>query len=146
VALTAQQLFLLPFLGHFLLVVGLYAWLTVERQTAIRRREIDAPAFVNAGGDPPRSKRIARNLSNQFELPVFALFAAAILYVKGSIGVVDIAAAWLFLFGRLAHTAVQTLTDNVPLRGQVFTVNFLAVAALMVRVAMVAFPHLVGRG
>ncbi len=135
--LTAPQLFLLPFLGHFALVVMLYAWLTFERQTAIARREVKPGVFVNAGADPARSKRIARNLSNQFELPVFALFAAAILYLKGDIGMVDIAAAWAFLTGRLIHTGVQTLTDNVPLRGQVFTINFLAVGVLMGHVAIV---------
>jgi hypothetical protein len=141
-----RQLFLMPFLCHFVLVLALYAWLTVERQAAIFRREVDPDAFVNAGGDPPRSKRIARNLANQFELPVFALFAAAILYTKGDVRVIDIAAAWLFLAGRLIHTLVQTLTDNVPLRGLVFTLNFIAVVALMARVAMMAFPNLPGQG
>jgi len=144
--LTARQLFLLPFLGHFLLVVGLYAWLTLERQLAILHREVEPGVFVNAGADPGRSKRIARNLSNQFELPVFALFAAAILFMKDAIGPIDIAAAWLFLFGRLIHTAVQTLSDHVPLRGLVFTINFIAVLALMTRVAIVVFPQLAGQG
>jgi hypothetical protein len=31
------------------------------------------------------------------------------------------------------------LTDNVPLRGQVFTINFLAVLALAAHVALLAF-------
>ena len=39
-------------------------------------------------------------------------------------------AAWVFVAGRVIHTLVQTLTDNVQLRGQVFMINFLAVAAL----------------
>ncbi len=138
--MTGSQLFLLPFLGHFVLVAGLYAWLTVERQVAIARREVKAGDFVQAGADPARSKRIARNLSNQFELPTFALFAGAILYLRGHIGPIDIAAAWLFLGGRIIHTLVQTLTDNVPLRGVVFTINFVAVVALMTRVALLVFP------
>jgi hypothetical protein len=136
---TGPQLFILPFLGHFALVAGLYAWLTVERQVAIMRREVKAGDFVQAGADPARSKRIARNLSNQFELPVFALFAAAVIYLKGAVGPLDIAAAWLFLGGRVVHTLVQTLTDNVPLRGVVFTINFVAVVALMGRVALIVF-------
>jgi len=139
-SVTGSQLFILPFLGHFALVIGLYAWLTVERQIAIARREVEAVDFVQAGADPARSKRIARNLSNQFELPAFGLFAAAIIYLKGSVGPIDIAAAWLFLAGRCIHTLVQTLTDNVPLRGIVFTINFVAVAVLMARVGMLAFP------
>jgi hypothetical protein len=56
----------------------------------------------------------------------------------------DVIAAWVFVAGRVAHTLVQTLTDNVPLRGQVFTINFLAVIALAAHVALLAFEG-VGR-
>ncbi len=137
--LSTQQLFILPFFAHFALVAFLYAWLTFERQVAVFKREIKAGDFVNAGADPARSKRIARNLANQFELPVFALFAALFLYMSGKTGVIDVAAAWLFLAGRVIHTLVQTLTDNVPLRGVVFTINFVAVVILMGRVAQDVF-------
>ena len=41
-----------------------------------------------------------------------------------------VALAWLFIAGRLLHSAVQILTTNVRLRGLVFTVNFLAVLGL----------------
>ena len=75
-ALTPAQLFMLAFLAHFALVAWLYAWLTFERQMAVFKREIKVGAFANAGADPARSKRIARNLANQFELPV--LFYAAL--------------------------------------------------------------------
>jgi len=33
---------------------------------------------------------------------------------------IDVIAAWVFVAGRLVHSLVQTLTDNVPLRGRVF--------------------------
>lgn len=137
--LTTEQLFILPFLAHFGWVVMLYAWLTWERQLAVFKGEIRPIAFVNAGADPARSKRIARNLGNQFELPVFALFAALFLYLSHKTEMLDVAAAWLFLFGRVVHTAVQTLTENVPLRGVVFTINFVAVVILMARVAQQVF-------
>jgi hypothetical protein len=42
------------------------------------------------------------------------------------------------------HTAVQTLTDNVPLRGQVFLINFAGVAVLVAHLAWLAFEG-VGR-
>ncbi len=136
--LTPVQLFILPFLGHFALVAGLYAWLTFERQVAMLKHEVKASDFVRAGADPERSLRVARNLSNQFELPVFALFAALFLYLSGKVGMIDIAAAWVFLAGRLVHTCVQTLTTNVPLRGIVFMLTFVPVLVLMARVAQVA--------
>jgi len=48
----------------------------------------------------------------------------------------DVVAAWVFVAGRVIPTLVQTLTDNVPLRGQVFLINFIAVVVLVGHVAM----------
>ncbi|HVZ30010.1 MAG TPA: MAPEG family protein [Asticcacaulis sp.] len=137
--MSLDKLFLLPFVLHFALVMGLYVWLTVLRQTAMAQGEVKPVEFVNAGADPSRSKRVARNLSNQFELPVYALFAALFLYFSHRVSTWDVAAAWLFLTGRLIHTTVQTLTLNVPLRGLVFTVNCIGIVMLMVHVARIVF-------
>ncbi|MFT4090963.1 MAG: MAPEG family protein [Asticcacaulis sp.] len=135
--ISLSQAFILPFLGHFALVALLYLWLTVLRQSAVAKGEVRASDFVNAGADPTRSKRVARNLSNQFELPVFALFAALFIWFSDEITPIDVFAAWLFLAGRIIHTYVQTLTTNVPLRGMVFMINFIAVVILMARVAWI---------
>ena len=62
-----------------------------------------------------------------------------LLVATNKVTTIDIVAAWLFVAGRVIHTLVQTLTDNVPLRGQVFTINFLAVVALAAHVALLAF-------
>lgn len=139
------QLFLLPLLGHFALICGLYLWLTIVRKRAVNAGEALLSDYVRADGEPVGSKRIQRNLANQFELPLFAYFAATLLITWKSVGWFDIAAAWLFLAGRIAHTLVQTLSDDVALRGNVFVVNFLAVAALMAHVAWIVLagpaPH-----
>ena len=87
--------------------------------------------FARADGDPPASARIQRNLANQFEAPVFVWIAALLLILAERVTLWDIAAAWVFLAGRLIHTAVQCSGDNVALRGQVFTINFLGVLWLM---------------
>jgi hypothetical protein len=60
----------------------------------------------------------------------------------GQVTMFDVVAAWVFVIGRVIHTLVQTLTNNVPLRGNVFTINFLAVVALAGHVALVAFEGL----
>ena len=140
--MTQEQLFLMPFFGHFALIVILFVWLTYERQTAVKRGEVKVDDFAKAGADPMRSMRVARNLSNQFELPMFALWSALFLTLTKAIGPIDIAAAWVFLAGRIIHTLVQTMTGNVALRGIVFTINFVAVLVLMGRVAQEVF----GRG
>ena len=69
----------------------------------------------------------------------FAYFAAAVLLWAGVIGVYDVAAAWLFFAGRVIHTAVQVLTVDVALRGQVYMINFLAIVALMGHVAQLVW-------
>ena len=62
---------------------------------------------------------------------MFVWIAAVLLILTAHVTVWDIAAAWVFLAGRLIHTAVQCGGDNVALRGQVFTINFLGVLWLM---------------
>ena len=131
----AERLFLLACLAHFALVCGLYVLLTVQRMKAVRAGEAQVGDFVRASGDPPVSARVQRNLANQFEAPVFAYFAATVLLWAGAVGVYDVAAAWVFLAGRVLHTAVQVLTVNVALRGQIYMINFLAIVALMGHVA-----------
>ena len=128
-SLTAQLL--APLFLHFGLVVGLYAALTWARLVAVRRGEATRNDFARADGDPPLSARIQRNLANQFEAPVFAWIGAFVLIVTDGVLVWDVAAAWIFLVGRVIHTAVQCTGDNVALRGQVFTINFLGVLWLM---------------
>ena len=127
---TAARL-LLPLFLHFGLIVLLYAVLTWARLVVVRRGEARTADFARADGDPRLSARIQRNLANQFEAPVFAWIGALILILTGHVSVLDIAAAWLFLAGRLIHTAVQCSGDNVGLRGNVFVINFAGVLWLM---------------
>ncbi len=122
---------LLPLFLHFGLVVGLYAALTWTRLMAVRHGEAAKVDFARADGDPPASARIQRNLANQFEAPMFVWIAALILILGERVTLWDVAAAWVFLAGRLVHTAVQCSGDNVALRGQVFTISFLALLWLM---------------
>jgi hypothetical protein len=126
-------------LAHIAWVFMLYVWLTVARTGAVRRREIDYSCFVLGRDEPLRVARIARNLANQFELPAVFYALVVLLVALGRVTTFDVVAAWVFVAGRVAHTLVQTLTDNVSLRGQVFTINFLAVMALAAHVAWLAF-------
>lgn len=115
---------------HMAWLVLLYAALTLVR----------APAVWNIGrradGSNPWSTyepRISANLRNQFEWPIFFHIVCLLLMLdptamRGS----HVVLAWLFLGGRMLHTAVQVLTANVRLRGVVFTLNFVAVVVMWV--------------
>jgi hypothetical protein len=136
-------LLLLPLFLHFGLVAALYAALTWTRLVTVRRGEARKGDFARADGDAPLSARFQRNLANQFEAPVFAWIGAGVLILTAEANALDVAAAWLFLAGRVAHSIVQCSGDDVALRGQVFTINFVAVAWLMGRAGVtVAGPLL----
>jgi hypothetical protein len=128
-----------PMLAHIGWVSMLYVWLTVARQRAVRSGQIESSCFVLGRDEPLEVARITRNLANQFELPLIFYALVVLLVALGQVTRFDVIAAWVFVAGRVAHTLVQTLTDNVPLRGQVFTINFLAVVALAAHVALLAF-------
>jgi hypothetical protein len=127
-----------PLLAHFGLVFALYAWLTVARARAVRRGEAAQAAFVLGREEPLEVARITRNLANQFELPVIFYAAVILLIALGKVTTADIVVAWIFVAGRIAHTLVQTLTDDVSLRGQVFMINFIAVAVLIGHLVLLA--------
>ncbi|BDU17811.1 MAPEG family protein [Lysobacter auxotrophicus] len=118
---------IVPMAAHVAWAAFLYVVLTAAR----------APAVWGVGrradGSNPWSKlepRISANLSNQFEWPLFFHVACVLLIITRDIGPVPQGLAWLFVVGRVLHSAVQIPIANVRLRGVVFTVNFLAVLAL----------------
>jgi hypothetical protein len=133
-----------PVLAHIGWVFMLYAWLTFERASAVRRGEVNYSAFEFNREEPPAVARIRLNLANQFELPVVFYALVILLIATGTVTAFDVAAAWVFVAGRVIHTFVQTRTDNVPLRGNVFLINFLAVVGLAGHVALLALEG-VGR-
>jgi len=133
-----------PMLAHVGWVCMLYAWLTYARAKAVKRGETSSSVFVLGREEPLEVARITRNLSNQFELPAIFYALVVLLIALGKVTAFDVVAAWVFVAGRVVHTLVQTLTDNVPLRGRVFVINFLAVVALACHVALLALDG-VGR-
>ena len=128
-----------PMLAYIGWVFLLYVWLTVARWQAVRRGEVDYASFEFNREEPPAVARIRLNLANQFELPAIFYALVVLLVALGKVTMFDVIAAWVFVVGRVIHTLVQTLTDNVPLRGNVFMINFLAVTAIACHVALLAF-------
>jgi hypothetical protein len=125
---------IVPMAAHVALAAGLYVLLTVAR----------APAIWGIGRKPDGSNpwadvepRIGANLSNQFEWPLF-FHAACLILLQFPYNKTALVLAWVFVAGRVLHSAVQILTRNVRLRGVVFTVNFLAVLGLWALVVALA--------
>ena len=131
---------ILAMAAHVALAAFLYAVLTVARAPVvwgIGRR---------ADGSNPWARlepRISANLSNQFEWPLF-FHVACLLLIQLEAGILAVALAWIFLTGRVLHSAVQILTNNVRLRGLVFTINFLAVLGMWVLACLISGPTSAG--
>lgn len=121
---------LLPAAAHLALIAFLYVWLTVERLNAVRARKRRYSDIQFAGGDVERGACVAANLRNPFEAPMLFYPLVLALWATQTVTFAMVWLAWLFFVGRVLHTGVQTLTGNVPLRGAVFTVNFLALAGM----------------
>ena len=121
---------LLPMFSHVVLCALLYALLTIVR----------APSVWGIGRKPDGTSpftaiqpKISANLSNQFEWPIFFYVICMLLFITGTQDNTDYGVlAWVFVVGRIVHSAVHIFTSNVRLRGVVFTINFIAVIAMWV--------------
>lgn len=117
-----------PMFMHIFLCALLYVFLTLTR----------APSVWGVGKNKDGSNpfadiqpKVSANLSNQFEWPLFFHVVCALLIaLGGSISNSQVFLAWVFVIGRALHSLVQIFTDNIRLRGLVFTINFVAVLAM----------------
>lgn len=123
-----------PMLFHVAFVSMLYVLLTLVR----------APKVWGIGANPDGSNpfaklepRISANLSNQFEWPVL-FYAACIIVISRPefYQPLLLVFAWVFILGRLIHSAIQIFTTNIRLRGAIFTINFIAVMCMWFAIAM----------
>ncbi|AOE50347.1 MAPEG family protein [Kangiella sediminilitoris] len=122
----SSKLLLLPMLTHVIWVALLYVLLTVVRAPAVW-------GFIKSKKDSwaEVEPRISANLSNQFEWPLFFYVICVLIISMGNIiEPIQFWLAWVFVGGRLLHSFIQILTNNIRLRGLVFTINFLAVIAM----------------
>lgn len=119
---------LIPVLFHIFWVAALYVLLTIFRAPKIWG------IGANADGTNPFARlepRVSANLSNQFEWPVLFYAICVLLMARPEFyKPVYLWLAWLFILGRILHSGVQIFTQNIRLRGLVFTVNFVAVLCM----------------
>lgn len=136
--MALSLLLLRPVLAQIGWTFFLYAWLTWARQQAVKQGKIEYSGFLLGREEPLEVARITRNLANQFELPVIFYAIVALLVALRAVGTIDLVAAWVFFVGRIVHSFVQTLTNDVVLRGRVFLISFIAAAVLTAHVALLA--------
>lgn len=130
-----------PLLAQIGWTLWLYLPLTVLRVRAVRHGDTRLSTYEFSRDEPPEVARVTRNLANQFELPVIFYACVGLLVALDAVTWLAVGAAWAFVAGRILHTAVQTLSGNVALRGRVFMVSFLACAVLVAELAWLTFQR-----
>lgn len=135
-----SDLLIYPLFAQILLTVLLYALLTVFRAPVVWGVGLGGKTGGTAESKKGRhgesswdivGSKVSANLSNQFEWPtLFYAICILLMCQFQTLNPAFIGAAWLFVFGRVVHSGVQVFTNNIRLRGAVFTINFLAVLAM----------------
>ena len=85
--------------------------------------------------------QINNNIRNQFELPVLFYVVCGALWALGGVGILTLAAAWLFVLSRIAHAWVHLTSNYIPNRRRLFTVGWW----ILVFMVLLAFWKLIGR-
>ena len=116
-----QTCLILAMFFHVLWTAILYALLTALRAPTVWGLGSSLKAWQ--GLEP----KVSANLSNQFEWPLFFYMACLLVLTLGINHQAYLWLAWLFVFGRVAHSLVQVFQSNLRVRGLVFAVNFIAV-------------------
>lgn len=131
-----SNLLLYAMFFHVCWMALLYIALTVLRAPAIWGVDTRTGAVRRWSAMEPR---VSANLSNQFEWPLLFYTCCLLLMVRGEAAdSVQLLLAWIFVAGRVVHSLVQIFTGNIRLRGAVFTINFLAVLLMWVRLLLAA--------
>ena len=133
--MTSHALLLVMFL-HVCWVVLLYVALTILRAPSAWGVGISSGLSQEFAALEPK---VGANLSNQFEWPLLFYACSVLIVGNGMADSVQTFLAWTFLIGRVIHSFVHIFTNNIRLRGGIFTINFLAVFFMWIRLVTVTY-------
>ncbi|WP_193176265.1 MAPEG family protein [Oricola nitratireducens] len=126
-----QTVIFWPVIVQVVLTLVAYAVMSNRRIAAVRAGVARGRDF-RIPNDPEMSASAARNVSNQFELPVLFYVVCLAFYQTGGVDMTALVFAWLFVASRIVHALVHLTANIVQLRRRVFIGGFLAVIVLWV--------------
>ncbi len=135
-----QNLIFWPMILQGALTLAVYVIMSNRRIAAVKAGEARGGDF-RIPNDPERSATAARNVSNQFELPVLFYVLCLALHAVGGVTWLALGLAWIFVLSRIAHAWVHLTTNDIKQRRSIFMVGwFLTVGMLLALAAKVALP------
>jgi hypothetical protein len=129
-----------PFFAMMFLTLVVWVYMYARRIPFIRSSRLSPEDLAKPGElarlSPPAVSNPSDNLKNLFEIPVLFYALALFLFVTGRVDAAYVAAAWLFVAFRAAHSFVHCTFNHVLLRFSLYLVATLAVWFILVRAAL----------
>lgn len=124
-----QTLIFWPVIAQVLLTFVAYLVMSKRRIAAVKTGEARARDF-EVPRDPESSATAARNVANQFELPVLFYVVCLAFHQVGAVDWIALLLAWAFVAARVAHAWLHMTSNIVMLRRRLFIVGFVFVGLM----------------
>jgi len=121
--MTSSTAIFWPVLAQVLLTYVVYVVMSSRRIGAVKAGNARPSDFKVPSIEPEPSATAARNLTNQFELPVLFFAACLSLFVTGGAGMAAVIVAWAFVLARAAHAWIHLTTNRIRQRRMLFIVG-----------------------
>lgn len=125
----SQSAIFWPVIAQAALTFVAYMVMSIRRVAAVKAGEARARDF-KVPRDPEISATAARNVSNQFELPVLFYVVCLAMHQTDGVGHVALTLAWLFVLSRIVHAWVHLTSNDLRLRRPVFIAGYLTIMAM----------------
>jgi hypothetical protein len=131
-----------PFFAMLFLTLVVWVYMYARRIPFINSLQLSAEDLAKPGElarlSPPAVSNPSDNLKNLFEVPVLFYALVLFLFVTSRVDAVQLAAAWVFVAFRAAHSLVHCTFNHVLLR---FSLYFVATVALWLMLARAALDY-----
>jgi len=135
-----QSAIFAPFFAMMFLTVVVWVYMYARRIPFINSLRLSPRDLAKPGElarlSPPAVSNPSDNLKNLFEIPVLFYALVLFLFVTNGVDTVYVAAAWVFVAFRAAHSVVHCTFNHVMLRFSLYLVAALAVWFMLGRAAL----------
>jgi hypothetical protein len=126
------QAVLLPLFVEVLLTLGLLLWLAPLRGRAFHEGLNPDDIALRQPNWPVQATKVGNAFSNQFELPVLFYVLTILVIITQQANLLFVVLAWIFVAFRLLHAYVQTGSNIVMRRGNLYGVGALVLMAMWI--------------
>lgn len=113
-----------PMIAQAVLIFSVYVLMSKRRMGAVRSGRVQAREYKIPTIEPEPTATVARNLINQFELPVLFFVVCILLQMTAGVNYAAVLIAWLFVVSRYAHAVVHVTSNRLMLRRRLFLAGF----------------------